>query len=340
MNSIPPRGTNGHITAGFAAGLCGPRWSNMHPMLALMMMTVAAADPLHFPAPAEQKLEHCARAACTTWGDSRVCKCVSDGDPHPTLLLVDHQDSRVEWEGSAFENSVTDFDVLSLDLDGDGSEELVVASRSSEGGAQALRSWDVAVVDLKREAATHFVSQDWGPDAISSKRTLLVTEWEASAKPNEPLAFVGREYSWKAGRLELTREPVRRRKLDKTFEDERAALLKDSKDLMLAPRRLLSHPSTARLGQDPAGAVTHTAMIRGVTRDAPELDLYLEREDGALEYLSSGSEDGPRLRLGDLKSKRLYPRGYSPGDAAEWLVGRKAMVAGTVGEATGLVWVN
>ena len=134
------------------------------------------------------------------------------------MMVVERPDgSRIEWPVATWLNAVTDFVVLETDLDGDGRGELIVANRASESDGVTVRSWQLAIVDGSREATTHFVSQDWGPDFVSGQ-SLLVTEWEVVLPK---ATFVGREYLYRQGHLEPSKEPVRRREMTNVFDAER-----------------------------------------------------------------------------------------------------------------------
>ncbi len=309
-----------------------------------VLLALLSAAPVAFPPPQPATLDNCARAACTALNEVRACKCISPVEGNPVTLVVDRPgDSRVLWEGNAHLGDVADFLVSAVDLDADGKPELLVASRAADSSGLVIRTWNVAVVDGDKDGAAHFVSHDWGADAVSPKGTLLATEWEAGPADKDgvqPMYFVGREYAYAHGRLAQTKEPVRKRRLDAAFEAERQALVAASKDLTLAPRKLLSHASTQKLPADAPAPPLNAAVVKGVTRHEPGLDVHLEQVDGALASLSSDGEEGPLLRLGDVKARRLWPLGYSPDDAADWLLGKKALVAVSQGKSTGVVWLQ
>lgn len=313
----------------------------MEPML---LAAVLAAAPVLLPAPQPTAIDQCAAAACTSDATVRVCKCIPTGEDPPGMLVdrPDEEDPSInhhlEWDVHAFLGDVTDFRVVRVDLDGDGATELVVANRAGESNGIAVRSWELGIVAGREDLGTHAVVHDWGLDAIGSKGTLLLTEWERGASP-DAFVFVGREYTWKAGRLEPTKDPVLRRRLTKELEQERLALLNASTDRTLAPRKLLSHASTQK-GGDQLPAKSANATVLGLTREEPVLLVHLERADGQLETLSAESDAKPALRLGDAKSKRLFPPGYSPADAETWLLGRAVKLAVDGDRASGAIWLQ
>jgi hypothetical protein len=267
--------------------------------------------------------EACARAACTSAGDVKVCKCVpADSAGEPGLVIEGPAGRHLEWDARASGADVSDFLVFSVDLDGDGAEEQLIANFVGEAGPVAVRAWELSIVDGATAEVTHALVHDFGRDVISSGCTVLFTEWElVGATP----VFVGREFRYEAGRLVATREPVRRRVLDAAFEAERAAQL-PSPERTLPARAFLGHPST-RKGEDPAPKAPTPMLVTGLSREDLWLQLHLQRRTGEFE-----SALAPRL--GSTRARRLYPLGYAPPDAEGWLVGRAARVV------DGQVWVD
>ncbi len=293
----------------------------------MLLALLLAATP--WPAPVPVMDAACAAAACTTFGAVRVCKCVPTGEgTEPGLVVEWPGDGHLEWDGNAHLGEVTDFVVVSEDLDGDGNAELLVANRSGESNGFAVRTWELAIIDGATPIVTHALVHDFGAEAIGPKGQLLLTEWVLA---DGTLTFTGREYRYAAGRLEPTKEPVRRRALDAAFELERHAAL-GAKDRTLPARAFLSHASTKK-GDDALPKKPTTMLVKGLSRAEPWLQLHLQRPDGELDMPGGDAPPAP-LRLGDTKSRRLYPLGYAPADAETWLVGR------SVRRADGEVWIN
>ncbi len=236
----------------------------------------------------------------------------------------------LEWDVRSFQGDVSDFVVHSQDLDGDGKPELIVASRASESTAPMVRDWELAIVDGQTDAVMHLLVQDWGPDAISARGALLLTEWALSLGQ---IVFTGREYVYENARLEPSAAPVRRRALNGVFEKERLAAINTSTDRTLRPRAFLAHPTTKE-GADVLPKSFTAVVVKGVAREEPWLQLHLQGPGGKMEMLSGDVEGTATLRLGDARKKRLFPLGYAPADAEGWLLGRKVWRAG------GQVWLE
>lgn len=287
-------------------------------MLLPLLLTVTAWAPATPVADAA-----CVAAACTTAGEVKVCKCLPTGEgSEPGLVVEGPGERHLEWDAHATLADVTDFFVLGVDLDGDGHDELLVANFAGELGPLTVRAWELAIVDGATGEVTHAVAHDFGRDAVSPRRTLLLAEWElGGATP----VFAGREYRYEDRRLVPTSEPVRRRSLDAAFAEERRLHLA-SAERTLPARALLAHASTRRGDDAPPKKLT-PVLVTGLSREEPWLHLHLQRAGGEI--------DGtPPTRLGSAKARRLYPLGYAPADAEGWLVGRAARTA------DGLVWID
>lgn len=157
------------------------------------------------------------------------------------------------------------FDLVRLDLDGDGQVEHVVAHHESEGNGMGVRTWTLYVVDGRRPDARPlaFTSSDHGDDAFVRTRRgwrLLATAWEDGQDPRRGhgLYFTGRLYRYDGDRGTLVpdaAEPVRRRRYLNAFASERGRTY-DAETVRglpgQTPWRWLQHASTARLRADPA----------------------------------------------------------------------------------------
>jgi hypothetical protein len=306
----------------------------------LLVTSLHASAPVAHPAvsmPVPQRVEvgGCLQAACTGDDRVRICKCIPADQQQLPGITVDIGPHHLEWDTRIVEGEVTDFLVSSADLNGDGAAELIIASRSAEGGTPVARVYDLTIVDGVARSLTSAETHDFGPDAITPS-SLLLTEWEAG--PKGPV-FVGREYAFVKGRLEPTRAPVLRRAFDPVFEQEREAAWLKREGLALAPRQFLSHPSCTKSHDEPAASVV-VASVLGVTRDDGVLAVHLELASGALKMFSVDPEAALSLRLASAKTHALYPLRYSPADAESWLSGRTVRIALEADHLVGPLWLD
>lgn len=305
----------------------------------MLLPLLLAATP--FPAPSPVTLENCARAACTTAADVRVCKCLAPNAESLDLIVVDRPtDRRVIWATSNHLGEVTDFWVQQADLDADGSNELIVASLMSESTGMGIRSWDVSIVDGREDVALHVVAHDLGGDLLKGQ-TLLFTEWSwVGLEKENALFFIGREYTYRAGALVPTKSPVLRRRYTSEFEKERLAAIEKSTDRLIPGRAFLAEASTTKGADDPPKSFK-LGSIKAVTRDEPEYEVHAEDEKAQLVTFSSDGEGGPVVRLGDFRSRRLYPLRYWPRDLEGALLGHLvSMGLSAEGKPTGVLFVQ
>lgn len=304
----------------------------------MLLPLVLAAAPVLLPAPVETSLEHCSRAACTQAKDVRVCKCLAPDPQSQDLIVVDRpQERRVLWATTG-RGETTDFFVQQADLDADGTAELIVASLMSLSETHAIRSWDVGIIDGLDDLAVRFVAHDVGAE-LTKAGVLLVTEWQWRGLDKEnALFFIGREYQYSSGALVPAKTPVVSRRLTPEFEKERAALL-DKRDLLLPGRAFLAAASASKGADEPPKRFS-LGHVRAVTRDDPEYEVHAEDERGQLVRFSSDGEGAPVFRLGDFKSRRLYPLRYWPNDLEGSLLGKKALIGLVNGQPSGVVFVQ
>jgi hypothetical protein len=304
-------------------------------MLAALLL---AAAP--FPMPTPLALERCDRAACSTATKTRVCKCVRPTEAGDDLLIVDRSDERrVVITTSDHLGEVTDFRAQFVELDGDGAPELVIASMMGESNGMGIRTWHVAIVDGKDDVAVHFVTHDFGLDALKSG-SVLVTEWawEGLEKGNA-LFFIGRDYAYAAGELKPTKAPVLRRRYTAEFEKERGAAVDASPDRLLPGRQFLSHPSTTKSADEPP-TLHRLGTVKAVTQDDPEYAVHAEDEKGQLAAFSSDGEEGALVRIGDFKSRRLFPLRYWPHGLEQKLIGKPVLMGLRDGQPNGVLFVQ
>jgi hypothetical protein len=301
----------------------------------LLVSLLLSAAPIAFPPATPATFPESYAAACTTDGTTRVCKAVPRGEGERPGLVVDGADERhVEWDATALSAELDDFQVLKVDLDEDARDELLIANRAAEVPGVPVRLWELTIVDGATDEVTHALVHDWGSDALDAQGRLLLTEWDWHDR-EVGLVFVGREYTYNDGRLWPTKSVVLKRKLDSEFAAERAAV----PGLLLTPRRFLAHKSTAHTSDTVAKKTAH-ATVLGLSREDPFLGLHVQRDDGTLESLSELPDAKPLLRLGDLRTARLYPMGYAPAGAEDWLVGRRVRLVLDGTQASGPVWID
>lgn len=158
------------------------------------------------------------------------------------------------------------FDLVRLDLNGDGQVEHVVAHHVSEGNGLGVRYWTVYVVD-DRQTGTPLTlgTMEHGDDAfVFTPRgwRLLAGAWEDGIDPRRGpgLYFTGRLYRYADGALVPDEaQPVRRRRYLNSFAAERGRTYEAEENGRglrgvpgQTPWRWLQHRTTQRLRTDPS----------------------------------------------------------------------------------------
>ena len=132
--------------------------ANMHFMLLSLILTAA---PM-WPAPVVTPIDGCQSSACTSQGSQKICKCIPAGpEARPGLVIEGPGARHLEWDVRSFLGEVTDFVVQTVELDGDGKPELLIASRAFESNGLMVRDWELAIVDGESDAVMHLLVQDW-----------------------------------------------------------------------------------------------------------------------------------------------------------------------------------
>lgn len=305
----------------------------------MLLTLLLAASP--FPPPSAVALENCARAACTSADDVRVCKCLKPSEQAQDLIVVDRPgDQRVVWSTTTHLGEVTDFRVQRADLDADGAPELLIASLMSESDGMGIRTWDLAIVDGNEPEVVRAVTHDFGFDALKGT-TLQLTEWawQAVGPKENGFFFIGREYGYRTGALVPSKAPVLRRRYTPEFEKERAAAVVKSSDRLLPGRAFLAHASTTKGADEPPKDFV-LGTLKAITIDEPEYELHAEDDKGQLVTFTSDGDASAVLRLGDLKNKRLYPLRYWPASLEKSYLGRHVLMGKGANGPSGVVFVQ
>lgn len=320
----------------------------MRPAL-LLPLLLAAASPALAQAPARATVpvvRFRVAETDTTWvRETRCTDAFSDGTRACRRLAVQDgegedmpQDSARFWiEGrngrllarwavpGTFYQSLG-FDLVRLDLDGDGQVEHVVAHHESEGNGLGVRFWMLYVVDGRQPERfpLAFASMEHGDDAfVHTPRgwRLLAGAWEEGVDPRrgEGLYFAGRLFRYDAGRLAGdAAQPVRRRRYLNTFANERGRTYEAEEDGSghgtrglpgQTPWRWLQHRSTVRTTADPELPPTRRRL-----RAEPGRYLGTQEHEGELApaFLAAGEPAPLRTPMVVVQGGRVLPLAYAP----------------------------
>jgi hypothetical protein len=316
-----------------------PNTSNAILLAAFSLAALQSQAAITSLAPTPARVPGCREAQCVPFSsNARVCKCIAE----ETAEFELESDGRVVSRWSAGMNGTHPaFAARTVDLDGDGSQELVVENLDAVSNGMAVFYWTIAILDSKFASPLLFEASDWAGGCIRAspgkKGTLLSTAWSSSSEParGDGLYFVGRSFSYVNGMLVPALDtPVTVRRYLFSFERERGRTLNTGDEI---PVRWLQHPSAQPRERDPilpspAPTEWHGTIV-GVRQDPDEDCWHIELETAR----GRQSVDYPECRheytgvtavemLGDNASGRLFPHGYRPADSSR-LVGQQTMLS-------------
>ena len=301
--------------------------------------------------PAEKKIGGCFKSTCIEASDSyQVCKCVTEETTHDGFLLYHGNTLLGKWPSSTFMGDDANYEVMTKDLDGDGTDELIVANWTGTSNGMAVNFWHIAIIrpQAKFTSPLTFDLSDCGKGTFlkvpaSDKCNIVSTEWTEAKSPKGRfgLYFVGRMFRYSKGRLSpVGNTPLYTRRYLESFAVERGKTI--TEDAQGAPLLWLSNSKTGARQTDPffdkysdnAGEDVDATIVDIETKkDAlnhrPSRSLKILTDTGKTILIdlygpSTGIERSKRIdRIGDAKSKRLYPSGYEPEDIVRSFLNKK-----------------
>jgi len=134
--------------------------------------------------------------------------CNSDGHGGAQLVLERPGQPRKTWVSSNFMGNTEEFEAWRGDLDGDGREELVLATLDAISNDMGVSTWSIYVLGESDRSPLIFEVQEYGPgsliwDESAGTATFLATTWTTDAEPRRGtgLYFLGRWFKYRQGTL-------------------------------------------------------------------------------------------------------------------------------------------
>ena len=298
-----------------------------------------------WPAPAASPREGCIEAGCTARGAFDVCLCLGAADGDDGFVIAERGTERRRWGSVPFMDDPTAFEVMEIDLDGDGGAETVIASREGTSNGLPVSTWNVGVFESWDAPPLNFTIEEYGRGTFVARPDgpgcdVLATEWVwlHDAIRGDGSYLAGRRFRYKDGTLEAAGEPIVRRLLESFWVErdsfERGALWTDE------PLRELTSPNAEGWPADPVVE----AALEGTVQAGRILEVRVERhgewvvapvfriafDDGSeatLVHVSTvdlgADESNAWWRLGDAGTGAAFPIMYVPADAAGEWTGRR-----------------
>lgn len=278
-------------------------------------------------------------------GGIKICKAIGMKEGEESAFVVEHNGKRlISWSTGSFLGETDDFEALKKDLDGDGKEEIIIASRDNQYCGMVVEDWTIAILDGNSgfEKPLIFRVEDYGIGVFvqhgkSQDCLIMATAWEGmdDTKRGPGLYFVGRFFKYKSGLLEPAKDcPARARRFLNSFRDERG-----SGNLL----KWMNNPKTEILQTEPyllylKKIADATGRIEKITKKGIsfETSFIIKLDSGVAEeydYLINPwldeyecSDKKTICRFGDAKSGIIYPENYIPQNIEQKFTGREVIV--------------
>lgn len=286
----------------------------------LLLAVLTAPDILAQSRPALRKpvptrVAGFADAACAALtGGLRVCKCRASEDRDARFLLQKGAHTLGEWEANITIYSETkSFEAMEIDLEGDGTKELIVAEYLFQSNGMGINSYQISILPSsyreKFSAPLSFHTQDYGaygsfvPNAPHKETLILATNWEDHLVPGKKeqyaMYLTGRWFRYRQGKLHpAVEKPILARRLFNSFAELRDKTMTDH----FHPYSWLRHPKTEKFPVDPAAPRIVVAEQDGVI----EKVVRLEKKTGPdQEYVSVQHQIIVRLASGQRQTLQL-----------------------------------
>ncbi len=287
------------------------------------------------------------RASCVQLpGRVRICKCVSDTEEG---FVVEKEGAIAgKWPASAFLGETADFEVLTGDLDGNGSKELIVANHDMTSTGLGINYWTIYIFpgmgaqDFERPLM--FMVEEYGSDGtfVQARRevNILATRWlwttPLRGRRGVGLYLTGRMWRYRDGALQpVPQRPLMARRFLDSFADERGRM-EGSPDV---PYRWFNNPQAETRRIDPLIAYRVKESLEGVVSDVTlsekkdeiKINFNFARASGqtpsqisyAYPVEPDENQKNAFWHVGDAATNVVYPQNYLPAQPVKWLKGRR-----------------
>ncbi|BCB18226.1 hypothetical protein OCUBac02_11200 [Bosea sp. ANAM02] len=217
----------------------------------------------------------CVRGVSVAAGDgARLWRCAASFDdgveipenaPEHAFLLERTGRKLIEMPDSLMAGRLGSFDLITVDLDGDGTRERVLAAWNTQGNGIGINSWTIRVFASDWTLLKQFDEVlDWGDGHLVAAPQgrpgcdIAITGFVESRnrQGREGVSYEARFVALRAGRLVPADDrPTLQRRYDRTFERQRTALFerdenRNAPELKGDLQAWLSHRSTIRKKPD------------------------------------------------------------------------------------------
>ncbi len=263
-----------------------------------------------------------------------VCKglveVVDPNNKEENFVIVVSKDNKEFERWNSESDQYSSLDVF----DFENKNDLVILDHLFSTNGFGLKVSELNILNYPNGSRLRFVVHDYSKELLNLDGTVCATEWVKIRNKNnsQHLYFVSREFKITNGELLIyDSKPVLERKFDNGFEEERNSIA------------FAHHPDiwlkkAVVTGKDPwleEGGEKEDVFIGNILKSKNEIlayEIHVTENGKNKVYLYPSHSDekyDPRLiidRIGDLKSRRLYPPDYIPADIKKWLMGKNGNV--------------
>lgn len=278
------------------------------------------------------------------------------------MLVVAGGNISGKWPSGAFLGETSDFEVLTGDLDGDGSKETIVVNHDGTGNGLAVRSWSVFIfardeLENFRRPLT-FGVVEYGSRGIfldtGGTVRILTTKWvwdeDRKGKRGPGLYLTGKMWRYRGGSLSpVAGRSVTARRYLTSFQDERMRSWDDPR----TPHRWLTDRRAEKLEKEPPSAAAVESSEDGIITDVNvspagnmgEMKIVVEMQNGerrVCAYPRSATDEQPDKvieLIGENSTGVIYPSNYLPARPEKWLKGRRCKVVKYVNSESRTLWL-
>ena len=298
-------------------------------------------------APEPANISGYVRAACVPLPVGiRICKCVSDAEDD----FVAEKGGVIasKWPARAFLGETSDFEVLTGDLDGNGSKEVIVANHDMTSNGIGINYWTISIFpgasvqDFERPLM--FSVEEYGSFGtfVRARRAvnILATRWlwtkALSGRRGTGLYLTGRMWRYQQGRLlPVAKRPLMARRFLNSFAEERGQTSERSD----VPYRWLNNPQAEARRIDPLIAFKEKESLEGIISDVT-LSEKKDRITISIAFARTSGQSPSRIsyaypvepdeqvknafsHIGETSTNVIYPENYLPAQPVKWLKGRR-----------------
>ncbi|MBS1813038.1 MAG: hypothetical protein JST84_33035 [Acidobacteria bacterium] len=282
----------------------------------IAMPQPASKQPrLYKPSPAKiATFEDAARIALA--GGLRVCKAKVADSGEGKFIVQQGGKTLGEWEAQfSVYSDAKSFEVLEIDLDGNGANEIIVAEFTAQSNGMGVKYYNLFILADPRKNAfqspVSFQMADYSAygnfikEPNSNETFILVTNWEsrelAGKEDSYATYLTGRWFRYHNGKLQPAFEkPILARRLLKSFEQLRLNTLEDN----VHPYSWLKHPKTEKLKTDPMATGIEVSAQNGVIEKYTRIEKKRAEDDDRVQVIQ---QIVVKFDSGQTATFRLYP---------------------------------